>query len=349
MTAPLVIPYFIPHQGCPHQCVFCNQSIITGKKQSNPKFSNIDDVIREYLSFKGNRTQVELAFFGGNFLGLSKAKIRALLLKVKPYQDRGLIQRIRCSTRPDTISEEVLDLVRGHGLDLVELGVQSMDDAVLEISERGHTRKDTLRAIQTLKAAGIKVGVQVMAGLPGDSLSRALATVRALSELSPDMARIYPVLVLAGSRLAQWYASGEYTPLDLNQAVEQVKQMLEIFKNAGVFVARMGLQAGEMMDDPDQMIAGPWHPAFGHLVYSALMFDRACELIEGIGEELRPKQLSLKVHPRSLSRLQGDRKTNLEKLRRRYPGIEFSILCDKGMDLDQVGINPNPPLNFIFV
>ncbi len=330
MAPPLVIPYFIPHQGCPHQCVFCNQSVITGRRNRG-SLGEIDVLIREYLSFKGNRDRVEFAFFGGNFLGLPEPRILELLGRVSPYLDRGVIQGIRCSTRPDTITREILDLAVPHGLDLVELGVQSMDNRVLERSGRGHTREQTLEAVRLLKICGLKIGVQVMAGLPGDTMDTALETARCLGGLSPDLARIYPLLVLAGSKLAHWYARKEYLPLTLDQAVEQTKRMLTVFNRAGVPVIRMGLQAGDMMDDPAQMIAGPWHPAFGHLVYSALMFDRACESIDAqVGAEYSGR-LELVVHPRSLSRLQGNKKANLGRLAGRYPRLIITIVGDKAL------------------
>ena len=255
MAAALVIPCFIPHQGCPHQCVFCNQRAITGR-DARVTPGGIDALIEKYLSFKGDRRRVELAFFGGNFLGLPESGILSLLNHVQPYLANGQIHGIRCSTRPDTVTGGILDLVSPLGLDTVELGVQSMDDRVLKLAGRGHTRGDTLAAVQCLKAAGLNVGVQVMAGLPGDSREGALATARSLARLSPDMARIYPVLVLAGSGLARQYAQGAYTPLTLDEAVGQTREMLKIFNGAGVPVHRMGLQAETSLEN-GQIIAGP--------------------------------------------------------------------------------------------
>ena len=345
MPPPLVIPYFIPHLGCPHQCVFCNQSVITGETpidlEARQESADIETLINEYLGFRKDREKVEFAFFGGNFLGLPKARIVSLLQGIQPFIEKGEICRIRCSTRPDTVTSDLLDLVSPYGLDLVELGVQSMDDTVLKLSGRGHTKEDTLKAVQTLKDKGFKVGVQVMVGLPGDTREKAIETAKSLIKLSPDLARIYPALVLNGSKLAQWYESGKYTPLNLEVAISQTKDMLVIFERAGVKVVRMGLQASDMMDDPEQMIAGPWHPAFGHLVFSSLMFDRACEQINDVlklsGKGLaNPGCIELKVHPRSLSRLQGDKKSNIKRLANRYPNLDISIKTDETVNLDRV-------------
>ncbi len=347
MSPPLVIPFFIPHQGCPHLCVFCNQRLIARQTSETQTFDSeaerLSDVIQTYLQFKKNREQVELAFFGGNFLGLETSRILALLEAVQPWIRQGEIHSIRCSTRPDTVTGRILDLARPFGLETVELGVQSMDDRVLTLAERGHTSEDTRKALALLKDHGLKTGVQVMVGLPGDDDSGAVRTAETLAELEPDFARIYPLLVLEGSRLAQWYRSGHYVPLSLDQAVDQSKKMVTIFKHAGVAVARIGLQATEMMDDAGRMIAGPWHPAFGHLVLSALMFDQACGQIdailtgqEGIETPEGKKNIVLQVHPRSLSRLQGNRKTNFDRLAQTYPGFSFIIERVETLDIDQV-------------
>ena len=182
-----------------------------------------------------------------------------------------------------------------------------MDDRVLARAERGHTSEDTRNALALLKENGLKTGAQVMVGLPGEDHDGAVRTAQLIAELKPDLVRIYPLLVLHGSKLALWYRSGRYAPLSLDQAVDQQKNGHH-FKRAGVSVARIGLQATEMMEDSDQMIAGPWHPAFGHLVLSALMLDQACEQIDAV-LSLRNKQgvsnkkttLVLQVHPKSLS------------------------------------------------
>ena len=347
MSSPLVIPFFIPHQGCPHLCIFCNQRLIASRtfevKSRSHETARLSDVIQEYLQFKKNRTRVEVAFFGGNFLGLETSRIVQLLEAVQPWIRQGQIHGIRCSTRPDTVTSQTLELIRPFGLDTVELGVQSMDDHVLALAERGHTSDDTRNALALLKANGLKTGVQVMIGLPGDDVDGTVRTAHMLADLKPDLARIYPLLVLKGSKLAHWHRSGRYVPLSLAQAIDQTKKMVTIFKRADVSVARIGLQATEMMEDANQMIAGPWHPAFGHLVLSALMFDHACAQIDAVlscrkrGETSNTKtDMVLQVHPRSLSRLQGDRKTNLERLAQTYPGFSFRIERIDTLGMDQV-------------
>ncbi len=330
MDAPLIVPVFIPHLGCPHLCAFCNQKILTLQKVGESGLKSIptkqiDDAIQAYLPFKGNRSRVEVAFYGGNFLGLPKTEIARLLSYLKPYLNQGIIHGIRCSTRPDTITRGRLDLVRFRGLSLVELGVQSMDDDVLNRVGRGHTSQDTRTAVRRLQEEGIQVGAQLMVGLPGDTRAGAVESVRQVAGLGVDLARIYPVLVLGGSRLALWHDQGLYLPLTLDEAVGQVKEMVKVFETFDIPVTRMGLQASEMMEDRDQVIAGPWHPAFGHLVYSALMLDQVCEQVDAILPNQGSGVIEIAVNPRSESRLRGDKNMNMKRIAQLYPGIDFSL------------------------
>lgn len=281
---------------------------------------------------------MELAFFGGNFLGLRPETYIRLLETVQPYIDGGQIDGIRFSTRPDTITHESLDCIRPYPVSVVELGVQSMNRQVLLKSRRGHTPEDTVRAMEFLKKEKCRTGVQVMVGLPDDNEQSLMESTEKVAELSPDDARIYPLLVLKGSRVETWYRNGEYVPLDLDDAVSLTKKMYAVFKQQGVNVIRMGLQASDFMEDTSKVIAGPWHPAFGHLVFSEMMYDSACRQIDQHMRSGSAGAIVLKVHPKAESRLRGDKNTNLKKLRGRYPGIDFSILPDDTLPPGQVSI-----------
>ncbi len=337
---PLVIPVFIPHSGCPHQCAFCNQSIITNTEHKLPSEEAVQKTIASYLKYRGRRRYVELAFFGGNFLGLPLENMLGLLDMVQSYMEKGLIDGIRFSTRPDTISSSMLELVKARGVTTIELGVQSMNNRVLAASKRGHTAEDTLRAMELLKKYRFTSGVQVMTGLPEDNEDCLFETTEKLAELKPDFARIYPLMVLKGSLVERWYRQGRYVPLELDQAVDMVARMFLIFKKANVKVIRMGLQASEIMEDRSMMITGPWHPAFGHLVFSRIMFDRACRDLDSMhlsGPDTKTA-LVLRVNPVSESRLRGNKNINLKKLVRRYPGVQFTICPDKGLEPDEISI-----------
>ena len=336
MTSPLIIPIFIPHSGCPHCCAFCNQKAITGENAVLPDTGRIAAVISQYLTYKGSRSRVELGFFGGNFLGLDARHIARLMKDVEPFLDSGAIQGIRFSTRPDTVTRKGLDLVRSYPVSLVELGVQTMDDHVLNRVNRGHTSDDTRRAMALLRNQAIPAGVQVMVGLPEDTQNSMIRTAEILASLRPLTARIYPVLVLKKTLLAQWFKNGKYMPLALDRAVAITAEMFSIFTRSGVTVIRMGLQASGT-HDPD-VIAGPIHPAFGHLVLSRIMYDTVVQKIQDHADEQTPGKIKLCVHPRSASRLRGDKNSNLQHLKAKFPDLDFEIQTDPAMAPDQVDI-----------
>lgn len=341
---PLVIPVFIPQSGCPHQCAFCNQSIITSETQPLPDEKAIRAVVDQFLSFKGRRSKVQLAFFGGNFLGLDEKIIVDLLGVARELVRENKIDDVRCSTRPDTISESILEAITPYPLTTVELGVQSMDDAVLQRARRGHTREDTMTAAHLLKAHGMELGMQMMVGLPGDTPGTALDTAAAMCRLKPDFVRIYPLLVLAGSPLARWYDQGRYNPMELHESVTLVKELYKIFDKNDIPVIRMGLQASDLLQDPASMVAGPWHPAFGHLVFSELFLDKTRDEIEkkypmGMPEMNMPDQITLTVHPAALSRLRGDKNHNMAVLQARYPHTTFMVKSNGKMPRDEVLIH----------
>ncbi len=336
---PLVIPVFITHSGCPHQCVFCNQTLITHQKNNLPSATEIHRIIEEYIGYQGTRKQVELAFFGGNFLGLPSKMVIGLLNIIMPYIKKGKIDGIRFSTRPDTIDDQTLDLIRSYPVSAVELGVQSMTDAVLAASNRGHTAKNTINAIDLLKKRRIRTGIQLMVGLPGDDAVSLLESTRQAVDLSPDFARIYPLLVLSGSPLAVKFKKGEYTPLSLDQSIVLVTQMMDVFNQADIPVIRVGLQASEMMADETAVLAGPWHPAFGHLVFSKMLYDAVIRQIKTDPDIMELNHVFLRVHPRAESRLRGDKNENLKKFTCKFPKIKFSIVKDTSLAITQVKVD----------
>lgn len=311
---PFIIPVFIPHAGCPHRCVFCSQEEITREPSGTASADAVSERIETFLRFKGaNRGEVQVSFYGGNFLGLPHEEIRRLLAAADRYVRAGSVDGIRFSTRPDTITPDRLDLLSEFPVAVVELGVQSMDDGVLAESERGHTAADTRRAVGQLQSRGLLVGLQMMAGLPGDTPEKSLETARAMAALSPDFVRIYPTLVLKHSLLAAWHRQGRYVPLTLQAAVSQVARLHKFFVRKGIPVIRMGLQASESLDDPGTVVAGPYHPAFGHLVHSHHFLSCAARLLEK-GPALRDPVV-IQVHPRNISRMRGVGNKNIEILK----------------------------------
>ena len=334
---PFIIPIFLPHAGCPHRCVFCDQSSITGvsSKKRSPK--DIREQIEAFLKFKnGRRNRVQIAFFGGNFLGIPADEIMRLLAEAAEYVKTGRVDSIRFSTRPDTIDHPRLDLIRNFPVTTIELGVQSMDERVLSATKRGHSAADTEKAIQCLKELNYEVGIQLMVGLPGDTPERLTASAQRVARLKPDFIRIYPTLVLAGSQLAAGYRKGDYVPLSIDEAVSRAKQLYLLFKSEKIRVIRMGLQASQDLENGSTILAGPYHPAFGHLVYSEIFLDMAVAQIES--SALNTDSISIRANPGDVSKLRGLRNRSIEILKKKFGFESVAVRPDDALAQDQLKV-----------
>ncbi|XOF34842.1 MAG: elongator complex protein 3 [Candidatus Electrothrix sp. YB6] len=310
-SRPLVIPVFIPHEGCPHCCIFCNQRRISGHAGKPVTAEAVRETVRTWLERKrSGKKKVQVAFYGGSFTGLPMARQEELLGGVTPFLDQGQVQSLRLSTRPDYIDPGKVELLLAHRVSTVELGVQSMNDRVLAAAQRGHTAADVAQAVSVLRRAGMKIGIQLMLGLPEDSRTTLRRTVARVIALQPDFVRIYPLLVLRNSELATRYLRGEYTPLSLNKAVLLAAWMKQCFAEAGIRVVRMGLQAGPELEA--SLLAGPWHPAFGELVASRLMLRRTRRLLARIGGN---GSVQLCINERDQSVFRGMKSANITRLR----------------------------------
>ncbi|MBI5328481.1 MAG: radical SAM protein [Deltaproteobacteria bacterium] len=259
----LIIPIFIPHYGCPHQCIFCNQTNITGKERL-PDTTEVANTIGDYLKTWKGGGRKEVAFYGGSFTGLGMDIQERFLKTAFKFIDYGLIHSIRISTRPDYITKQGLMFLKNYNVETVELGVQSMDDEVLKLSGRGHTAEDTKEAVMLLKRYGFKVGLQFMPGLPGDTEEIVLCTANKIAELEPDFVRIYPTIVVKDTPLEKMYMSGLYNPWPLTKMVDVCKKLVSLFNAKEIPIIRLGLQATEILEQ--SIVAGPYHPSFRGLV-----------------------------------------------------------------------------------
>ncbi len=333
---PLIIPIFLPHSGCPQRCIFCDQSTITGQSQTHITVADFQERVDTFLSYRQtHHTDVQIAFYGGNFLGTIPKRFLTLLEYAQTYILQGKVDGIRFSTRPESIQPDTLDAVRRFSITTVELGVQSMDDEVLRLSNRGHTSEDTFRAVEGLKETPYRIGLQMMVGLPGDPGEPSIASARELIRLKPDFVRIYPTIVLDGSPLADWLRNGEYRPMPLEACVTLVKQIYLMFKQAGIPVVRMGLQTSQTLSS-DAIIAGPFHPAFGHLVHSEIFLDSAIAALKGTPGI--PRHACIRVHPRSVARMHGEKNYNVKMLRKIFALETLIIQPDDSLPEDHVAV-----------
>lgn len=310
MAKRRIIPLFIPHLGCPNQCVFCNQRTISGEeKPVTPE--QISTMIAAALPYAGKGC--ELAFYGGSFTAIPKDMQRGYLEAARPFVQSGEVGSIRLSTRPDAVGDSECELLKEYGVETVELGCQSMDAEVLRLSKRGHTAEDTENAISMLRRYGFSVILQMMTGLPGDSGPQSIRTAERIIQLRPDGVRIYPTVVLRSTELEHSMKEGDYQPQSVSEAVALCATLYQQFLDAGIPVIRLGLNPTKDLSGGEAM-AGAYHPALGELVLSEMYLRRARNmLISGTGENVE-----LYVHPKRVSVMTGQRCCNLKSLRQEF-------------------------------
>ncbi len=324
---PLIIPVFIPHEGCPHACIFCNQRRISGENGAAPVTpEDVRETISTWLERNSKRAagRTQVAFYGGSFTGLPVSRQRELLQAVEPFLNNGEVQSIRLSTRPDYVDENTAKFLKVHGVATVELGVQSLDDQVLAASNRGHAATHTREAFSLLREAGLETGLQIMLGLPGQTTCSLIRTVKEVAAMKPDFVRIYPVLVLRESGLNRLYERGEYRPLTLGKAVLQAAWMKNAMDRNGIRVVRMGLQPGPELEK--SLVAGPYHPAFGELVSSRIMLRKTRKMLR---EGKKGEQVVLSISDRDESIFRGMHSGNIRRLRELGLADGFTLVTDR--------------------
>lgn len=315
------IPVFIPHYGCPFRCVFCDQKAITGRERMTPETA--DRTIRDCLATLGPGEEAEIAFFGGTFTGLPEDLQTAYLDLAAGYvrasdPSRARVTGIRMSTRPDFISDTVIQRLQNYPVTAVELGIQSLDDSVLEASGRGHTSLQSQKAAEQLVRAGIPWVAQLMIGLPGSGKASEVRSAKIVCDWGAAAARIYPAVVFAGTELAERMHSGAYRPLSEEEAVDRGAAVLRVFRDRRVPVLRIGLCASEQLTDPANALGGPNHPALGDLIRSRLFRDEAEEAIRQAGLSGGNDSLVLEIPAGTLSLCIGQNRRNAEYLKKKY-------------------------------
>ena len=346
------ISIFIPHIGCPHKCSFCDQNTISGA-QHLPDGNEVREICTQALSEVKSPEDTEIAFFGGSFTAIPRDYMLELLEAAQEFVGEGKFRGIRCSTRPDCINNEVLSLLKTYGVTAIELGAQSMSDKVLEANERGHTAEDVFNASRLIRQYGFELGLQMMIGLYKSTGNDEYETMEKILEIHPDTVRIYPVVILKGTRLAELLESGEYRLFggadderehyDFDDVVEIAAGMLEEFGKNGIRVIKCGLHASEFVEK--DMVGGFYHPAFRELcesrIYNHLIWNELFEMADMnrpqkyVKEEADAKLQKLKgkhtiaVHPSCISKAMGHKKSNYLELLER--GIEIKIIGDESV------------------
>lgn len=312
------IGLFVPHLGCPHRCSFCNQHTISGTVLP-PTPEQVDEACA-LAAVSGAPNETEIAFFGGSFTAIPFALQRSLLEAATRNIERYGFAGIRLSTRPDAVGPEQLQLLRPYPVTTIELGVQSLQDSVLRQNRRGHTASQAAEGAVQVRQAGYQLILQMMTGLVGDDDQGTLDTACRLSKLSPQGIRIYPTLVLEGTFLAQLWREKKYCPQTMEQAVSLCARLLSFFQEKEIPVIRLGLHASRNVEEA--LLAGPYHPAFRELCESRLFFEKA---VAALSLYPRNSAVCLTVHPTCRSKLVGQKKENLLRLKQLGYSVQVTV------------------------
>lgn len=334
-----IYPIFLPHAGCPFQCVYCNQHAVTsGLHQGADILESVESRLRAFAEHvRGCGRPGEVAFFGGTFTALPREMMEAILDRAAFYVESGLFTGIRFSTRPDCMGEDTVRRLARYPVRTVELGVQSLSDRVLSESRRGYSARVVQDAAGRVQRQGWLLGVQLMAGLPGDNRERFLNSVSSSIDMGTDFFRFYPTLVLVGTSLADSFRRGDYLPLSLEDAVTQIAAAYDLARTSGVPVIRMGLHSDTALDRPGSILAGPWHPAFGYLVKCRWWRDRLDKEFSA-HEDLAGREVLLRVQANRVSDLIGEKRANLAHWKSRWRIRNLTIQGDPEMREGEVRI-----------
>ena len=308
-----ILPIFIPHLGCPFQCIYCNQNTIT--KTESVDFQKISQLIENFCKKNFAETDKEIAFYGGTFTALGKYLQEQLFALVKPFFSE--IDGIRISTRPDAIDDNILAFCRENKVKTIELGIQSFADSVLSASARGYSGTAAISACRKVKSAGFRLGIQLMPGLPGFSRTALAETLRETIALSPEFVRIYPTVVLKKTLLEKWFQTGKYHPLELNEAVKIAASMKTELERHKIRVIKTGLHSDL---ETDEIAAGPFHPAFGELVRAEMMRRKIANNFF--------QNRTLVISPRDVSLFRGFSGMMLQKLKTELKIDKIPIFID---------------------
>lgn len=308
-----IIPVFVPHLGCPHACVFCNQRRISGRERP----ATAEDVIcavEKAAALPHHGAKRQLAFYGGSFTAIPAVQQLPLLQAAREELRRGRIDSIRLSTRPDAIDDEILNRLEQYGVETIELGAQSMDEEVLRRSGRGHTARDVERSARLIKERGFRLILQMMTGLPGATAESDLTTAKRLAALKPDGVRVYPTVIVRDTALYQLWQAEKYQEHTVEDAVETCARLLPVFEEADIPVIRLGLNPTEELS-AGAAVAGAYHPALGELVQSRLMLQAARRVLADVPPH---SAVTLAVARGKTSQMTGQHRQNVQALCREF-------------------------------
>lgn len=329
MKKHAIIPIFIPHLGCRHLCVFCNQNNIAARQHAATE-DEVISTIEAYLSGLSHISpaEIEIAFYGGSFTGIPLSMQNNYLEIAERYVKSGQVSSIHLSTRPDYIDEEILANLKAHNVKTIELGVQSFDESVLKKSKRGHDAAAVIRASEMIKSFGFDLGIQLMVGLPGDSFKSCIYSAKETAKLAPKLARLYPVVVIDDTELFDMYKSDTYEPLSRDEAIARTKEMYMILYNAGIKIMRVGLKSTDLIGSGELSVinGGTYHPAFRQLVEGEIAYDKIASELRRLPQS--PSKLDISSNPEWFSNMIGNCSINKNRFAGEFPMFNIRYLVD---------------------
>lgn len=306
------IAIFIPHLGCPNMCSFCNQRTISGEAKA-PTIAEVKEILNKASDEVKDKKNAEIAFFGGSFTAINREYMLSLLETASGYVGENGFSGIRISTRPDAVDNEILSVLKRFGVTSIELGAQSMKDEVLSLNSRGHSADDVRNASKLIKSHGFSLGLQMMVGLYGDNAEGAYYTAKEIIKLSPETVRIYPTVIIKGTRLGELYQQGRYIPMDFDEAVEACSKLLLMFIENDINVIKLGLHSSK--DVEEDMLGGIYHPSFKELCESRIYLKKAREMLKATE---KTEEITLFVSPSAISKMIGNKRENIIILEREF-------------------------------
>ncbi len=319
------IPVFVPHEGCPNDCIFCNQRTITGVSHFNP--DDCEKIIEDALStIDSENSYVEIAFFGGSFTGIEREQMTALLEISDKFIKKGRVHSVRCSTRPDYINDEILDILEAHSVKTIEIGVQSVSDAVLTMCKRGHSAKQTKEACRLITKRSFNLVGQMMVGLPGSTFQSELETAEFICSYGAVAARIYPTVIFTDTELANMQKLGIYKGISLEEAIDRSASLIECFVKNNVNILRVGLCESEGLSK-DTVTGGAYHPALGELAFSRYYLKAETEKIsELLSKHPDADFIDIYVNTSELSKAVGQHRCNFYLLLKQFENVKFKFI-----------------------
>ncbi len=323
-----IIPVFVPHVGCPNNCVFCNQRKISGQLiPAGPE--NVTKAIETAASLIRDGEKPQLAFYGGSFTAIPAEQQTELLSAAYKYIESGFLSSIRISTRPDAVDTEILERLQCYGVRTVELGAQSLDGEVLLKSGRGHTAEDVFKAAELVKSFGFRLVIQMMTGLPGDTEEKSVKTAEAICEVAPYGVRVYPTVIIKDTALYDLWRTGRYKEHTVDEAVGICARIVPLFEKSGIEVIRIGLNPTDDLSS-GEAVGGAYHPAFGELVRSRILLDRMRLMLQGVQEG---RSVVIRGPEKLHSQLIGQHRQNMEILKKEFSLNNVSVSSSADSDI----------------